>query len=244
MLTDHPIQKPTEHPLSVSEQQTKVSSLENRTIYLEQNLALLSAKFERFQIASIATEKINEKQDSGRSDTIVYVCSLCDEEHNKKDNLNEHIRIAHTIKNNDHLRCIQCSYIAIHEKDLRRHVWQMHSPDDDEIMYCNACDFSTQYESNLNEHIENTHKFRTRYFHSNSRLRNRRVTQNLPTIHMKAPSKAHAMNRDSSEKCSMVDTLTADTHNSGLKCNKCNKWFTCEDEFKLHMEYYHSDTQQ
>ena len=76
------------------------------------------------------------------------------------------------------------------------------------------------------------------------RLKNRRVNQNVPTIHKKAPSKAHEVNRDSSEKCPMGNNVVSDTQNSGLKCNKCNKLFTCEDEFKLHMEYYHTDTQQ
>ena len=41
MLSNNPTQNPTEFPSSVSDQQTKVSSLENRTIYLEQNLAPL-----------------------------------------------------------------------------------------------------------------------------------------------------------------------------------------------------------
>ena len=86
-----------------------------------------------------------------------------------KEHHREHKEIYHKANraNDESLFCSQCSYFAIHERDLNRHVLQMHVTDVEEIFHCNKCEYSTQYQNKLDDHINTTHlQQQSRIFYS------------------------------------------------------------------------------
>ena len=66
--------------------------------------------------------------------------------------------------------CKNCSYKAIHQKDLSRHESQMHgTTEEPQVFGCDKCDYSTQYDYRLKKHCQIKHAQQSRYFFSSSR---------------------------------------------------------------------------
>ena len=80
-----------------------------------------------------------------------YACQICDFKADTELNLNTH-------KQEEHLKCNKCSYIAIHNKDLRRHKNTMHVHD--ESLPCDLCSYRAIHENDLNRHKQTMHNIK------------------------------------------------------------------------------------
>ena len=197
--------------------QVKIATLENRTNTIEQNMMLLTSKLENLQFNFLANNRgsASEKQSEDQSKTPsvqkLYLCDLCDVQTKDIASLKKHRETKHKpdVSNKsksppqakqDELACNQCSYSAIHLRDLKRHELQMHGTAD-EIFLCNVCDYSTQYESNLRKHVQFSHEQSSRYFVSSSRKRQTQTT------------KGHRNNQEGTTGGFSIEPLT---------CNSCD----------------------
>lgn len=162
----------------------------------------------------------------------------------------------------DDLSCKQCSYRAIHLNDLNRHTLQMHSSHvPTEIFGC---------EDRLKRHIQIKHAQQSsRTFYPSSRqnqgkgksesksfsevplkcnscdyktkvieeLRNHKQEHKMKTTEPMRPfpDPSHVSSPPSSDKCRTW------SNGNALKCDKCKKSMEHRDEFKLHMEFFHTN---
>ena len=256
-------------------QNIKIASMESRTNALEHSVTLLTSRLDNMQLNLFVPSGTTKAQK-------VYVCNECDYETTSKDDHKKHT-VKHNetevprIKNtqiDDSLSCKQCSYIAIHNRDLRRHELYMHTLDEEQVFYCNRCNYSTQHQDKLHDHVKNTHiKQRARTFYSRKGIYQRNSAEE---------SKLKSSTSDQPIKCTFCDYRTTiiedlrshkrkhevkskpkfpfpafstvptyinhedeDKNNEEIhNCHKCGKKMQHGDEVKLHMEFYHAIKKQ
>ena len=126
-----------------------------------------------------------------------------------------------TKKVEDEFACNQCSYKAIHNKDLNRHELQMHGQAlPSEVYACHECDYSTQYNDRLRRHAQIMHaKQQSRMFYSSSNRRD-----------------CHANNTGSRK----ID-IGKSTSEDPLQCNSCNFKTTVIEELRIHKQQHEKE---
>ena len=173
--------------------------------------------------------------------------------------------------NQIHIKCEECSYIAIHIHDLRRHINTMHTIcESAEVFGCHKCEFSTQHENVLNEHVKNTHTKQSRYFYASSRKAHNGKSHSKENLHATSQSSSQILLH--CNKCNFTtkfaDELKRHTEihtdksnsrresnrpkfkgDSGktkpadflFECKKCDEGFYHKDEHELHIQYFHEN---
>ena len=218
-------------------QNVKVASLENRTNSIEHSLTILTSRLENMQLNFLTSSRDSDSAKPMK----IFACNVCEFETTTKRDLKQHTEHCHEIVD-DTLQCNQCSYMAIHMKDLNRHVLQMHTNDDiDEVFHCDNCEYSTQYQNKLNEHVKTTHpQRRIRIFYSKRRTNNTKST----TIHQERKHEEVKSNpKHPFPNFKTASAMAPGPENVGektLRCQECKKCMKHEDELKLHTEFYHS----
>ena len=265
--------------------QMKLVSLEGRTTNLEQNLTLLMTKLEHFQLNSQSLNKTSGNLIiSPPEPHSIYICEICEEEFPTKLSLKKHKESIHenkepkTPKQSIHtqsyayLKCKQCSYVAVHMKDLTRHINQMH----EEVFMCTRCDFSTQYDGRLKEHVKLVHEQSSRYFYSSDRnykkQQNTRQpnayqesfsnepikcnsceyeTTSIPELrkhkaeHIKQQGPKHPFSNQmyaSNQQNFTGYNKSKEINKEDYNCDDCEMYFEEKDKFGLHMEFFHANT--
>ena len=269
-------------------QQVKVANLENRTNSIEHSITLLTAKLENLQFIVLAANKTSEEETIEQNSTVPdiqkkFMCELCDFESTEKTLMKTHIESCvlpgsdNKLENSfgessDCLACKQCSYKAIHTRDLKRHEAQMHCSDESlEVYSCKECEYSTQFESRLKKHASYKHMQQSRCFYSSFRRSETKSTNedgksvkssgsfsNVPltcqscdyTTKSIEELRNHKSNHTKQNEQPRVkknptkpsrayDEYETSRKGSCLNCDDCEKPFLHNDEYQLHMDFFH-----
>ena len=126
-------------------------------------------------------EAYHENIDAGNNSTI-FICTSCDEEYQRKEDLEQHMRIQHSQEESD-FKCDKCDYEGESTSDLEKHRQADHY----QFKYfCCACDYET-----LNKNVLKLHKTEK---HQNAFLETRREK-------VFPPPKCNLMDPSHSTKC-------------------------------------------
>ena len=152
----------------------------------------MSAKLENLQFNFLAGKRTSDKHTEDntkpKESQRIYLCEICDYEAVDKACIKKHNESVHKPKLNkqkkhdkskdtEDLSCKQCSYKAIHCRDLNRHENQMHTQKEfNSILLCDDCEYSTQCKDTLRKHIQSIHVEPSRYFYSTSKKKDPRPT--------------------------------------------------------------------
>ena len=173
---------------------SKISSLELRTSFLENQWSMLSSKLETSPATTLklfvcefcdftsdSTNKLNNHKINSHEPSSVSPrlqrrntflnCSLCDFKATSSTTLQEHAASCH-------IKCVKCNYFTSNHKDLNRHMRNMHEdqssapdcmivePSLESQNSCHSCDFIARTKSGLDNHMRLQHNtgHRTRVF--------------------------------------------------------------------------------
>ena len=169
-----------------------------------------------------------------------YPCDLCSYKASHSTDLKRHQRSMHEVlteapemmSRNSQYSCNSCSYNAIHDNDLRRHMHTMHAIP----LSCTKCTYEAKSASELSLHIRNEHK-QTRTFYGARVISPRKdLTSSSTKPGCAAPTPAPQSSPSSSSTSARFEC-----HGP---CSSLQKTFNQEDEFNLHMNFFHKEPQQ
>ena len=201
-------------------------------------------------------EEHYENEDRGDKEQIseheIFKCNECEFRANTNIAYRLHLE-THRSRN---LSCEECSYSAIHKKDLARHNRNMHTAQT--IYACKLCDFSTQEKVEFHEHCTsahtNRHESRTfnRTFRGKSSLncnqcsyiandiKDLRRHENTMHWTSSAPTSPEPTFSTPSPEATTTFTPTEATFHCPGGCDALQKSFEHEDALALHMLYHHT----
>ena len=203
-------------------QQRMVSTLEARTVNLEQNMAILSAKFESFTLIKQNSHKIPS-----------FICDICDGEFYDKSILKSHKTSCNEPIN------------ATEEHSEADQYEEYSNFDESPVAYfCDVCLFSTQYKITLEDHKRSSHQNTRYFFSSKRRVQKHKPSSSQSNANFNPPKREYpTLPHTTVISSSSSSSLQCET-NGKFKCKKCDATFSHEDEHNLHIEYYHANIRQ
>ena len=143
----------------------------------------------------------------------------------------------------DHpLKCDKCSYVAIHTNDLRRHKNVMHEVP----LTCNKCEKEFRHFESLRSHIREDHR-PSRTFYSRNLVKNVSRPSEISPMRLSKSVLSSTNNEASLNKEPVVTNTSTATYSTDFikecpfKCAHVPKTFTHEDEFQIHVDFYHDE---
>ena len=189
----------------------------------------------------------------------IFKCQECEFKSEVEVSYNLHM-VTHM---NTFSKCDACSYIAIHSKDLGRHKKTMHAAH--APFACKQCDFCSPSRDQFQEHCQLAHEkhYETRTFSRNHNVKSkchkcnyqaenrhdmfrhlktmhRGASTGLPSHDLKPSSTTTRPASSSTQSTTETATPSAKRFNCSGPCDGLQKSFDHQDEYDLHMDFFHT----
>ena len=137
---------------NLNSEDLKITNLENKTSCLEEQVILLTSKFETFQSNM---EKPSNTKTPFENPKKIYSCDTCDMDFCNKGSLKNHKDTYHQAR--QIFACEICDRNFGEKSALKEHTRNEHEDKTEKAESCNTCDMKFDDKESLNIHKENVH---------------------------------------------------------------------------------------
>ena len=203
-----------------SEFQSRGDIEKHKKDHHETRISCHKCEFTTTRIDILKNHKTNEHPQ------VLHHCQFCEFETIHLNQLNKHTTTNHKAE----YECKTCDFRAMNNKDLQNHLEAKHPIS----IPCEKCSYKAYSKPDLNRHMRGMHiekHYQSRFFRASQRQAFTPIY--TPNRTVKNPEKAQ--NEEPAEE----ENVTQNSLHCVGEYDSLQKSFTHEDEFNLHMNFYH-----